>query len=86
LFSRAEILKKIGVLHQRRELLESAVQILNRIVEMNPNNADAWNSLGICSKELGKEKLAGQYFEKSRELIRLGTNKKKTRDFEALLR
>jgi tetratricopeptide (TPR) repeat protein len=85
LFSRAEILKKIGILHQRRELIDSAVQILNRIVEMNPNNADAWNSLGICTKELGKEKLSAQYFEKSRELIRLGTNKKKTRDFETLV-
>jgi DNA-binding response OmpR family regulator len=85
LFSRAEILKKIGVLHQRRELIESAVQILNHIVDMNPNNAEAWNSLGICAKELGKEKLSGQYFEKSRELNRMGTSKKKTRDFEALI-
>jgi tetratricopeptide (TPR) repeat protein len=85
LFSRAEILKKIGILHQRRELIESSVQILNRIVEMNPNNADAWNSLGICAKELGKEKLSAQYFEKSRELIKMGNNKKKTRDFDALV-
>jgi DNA-binding response OmpR family regulator len=85
LFSRAEILKKIGILHQRRELIESAVQILNHIVEMNPNNADAWNSLGICSKELGKEKLSGQYFEKSRDLIKMHTNKKKTRDFDAMV-
>jgi DNA-binding response OmpR family regulator len=85
LFSRAEILKKIGVLHQRRELLESAVQVLNRIVEMNPNNAEAWNSLGICTKELGKAKVSAQYFEKSRELTRMGTNKKKTRDFDQLV-
>jgi Flp pilus assembly protein TadD len=85
LFSRAELLKKIGILHQRRELIESAVQILNRIVERNPNNADAWNCLGICAKEQGKDKLSAQYFDKSRELIRLGTNKKKTRDFDALV-
>jgi len=85
LLSRAELLKKIGILHQRRELLESAVQILNRIVEMNPNNADAWNSLGICAKEQGKDKLAAQYFDKSRQLIKSGTNKKKTRDFDALV-
>jgi PAS domain S-box-containing protein len=85
LFSRAEILKKIGVLHQRRELLESAIQVLNRIVDMNPNHADAWNSLGICAKELGKEKLSAQYFEKSRDLTRTGNNKKKTRDFDALI-
>ena len=85
LFSRAEVLKKIGILHQRHELIESAVQILNHIVDMNPNNAEAWNSLGVCTKELGKEKLSAQYFEKSRELNRMGTNKKKTRDFDALV-
>jgi DNA-binding response OmpR family regulator len=85
LFSRAEMLKIIGILHQRRDLIESAVQVLNRIVEMNPNQAEAWNSLGICLKELGKEKLSGQYFEKSRELFRLGTHRKKTRDLDALV-
>jgi DNA-binding response OmpR family regulator len=84
-FSLAEIFKKIGLLHQRRESLESAIKILNHIVEVNPNHADAWNSLGICAKELGKEKLSGQYFVKSRDLIKTGNNKKKTRDFEALV-
>jgi Flp pilus assembly protein TadD len=52
---------------------------------MNPNNAEAWNSLGICTKELGKAKVSAQYFEKSRELTRMGTNKKKTRDFDQLV-
>ena len=77
--------KKIGILRQRRDLLESAVQILNRIVEMNPNQAEAWNSLGICSKELGKEKLSHQYYDKSRELIKQGKNRKKTRNLDALV-
>jgi Flp pilus assembly protein TadD len=52
---------------------------------MNPNHAEAWNSLGICSKELGKQKLSHQYFEKSRELFKLGTNRKKIRDLDALV-
>ena len=85
LFSRAEMLKTIGILRQRRDLIESAVQVLNRIVEMNPDQAEAWNSLGICSKELGKEKLSRQYYEKSQELIKLGNNRKKTRDFDTLV-
>jgi tetratricopeptide (TPR) repeat protein len=85
LFSLAEMLKKIGLLHQRKEPFESAVQILNHIVEVNPNHADAWNSLGICTKELGKEKLSHQYFERSREVIKKGTNKKKTRDLDVLV-
>jgi tetratricopeptide (TPR) repeat protein len=84
LFSRAEMLKMIGILRQRRDLLESAVKDLNRIVEKNPNHADAWNSLGVCSQELGKEKLSRQYFEKSRDIIKQGKNKKKTRSFEAI--
>jgi DNA-binding response OmpR family regulator len=85
LFSRAEMLKMIGILRQRRDLIESAVQVLNRIVEMNPNQAEAWNSLGICSKELGKEKLSRQYYEKSQELVKQGKNRKKTRDFDTLV-
>jgi DNA-binding response OmpR family regulator len=79
MFSRAEMLKTIGLLRQRQDLLQSAVQILNRVVEKNPNHAEAWNCLGICSKELGKELLSRQYFDKSRDLIKQGKNKKKTR-------
>ena len=83
-FSHAEMLKTIGILRQRQDLIASAVQILNRIVEKNPNHADAWNSLGICSKELGKDFLSRQYFEKSRELIKKGKNRKKTRNLDLI--
>ena len=83
-FSHAEMLKTIGILRQRQDLIASAVQILNRIVEKNPNHADAWNSLGICSNELGKEFLSRQYFEKSRELIKKGKNRKKTRNLDLI--
>jgi tetratricopeptide (TPR) repeat protein len=82
LFSRAEMFKMLGILRQRRDLLESAVQILNRVVEINPNHAEAWNSLGVCSQELGKELLSRQYFDKSRDLIKQGKNRKKTRSFD----
>ncbi len=82
LFSRGEMLKKIGILRQRRDLIESAVQVLNRVVDMNPNQAEAWNSLGVLSKELGKEHLSRQYYEKARLLIKHGKNKKKTRPLD----
>jgi DNA-binding response OmpR family regulator len=85
LFSRGELLKKIAILRQRRDLLESAVQVLNRVVELNPNQAEAWNSLGVLSKELGKELLSRQYYEKARELIKHGRNRKKTRNPELLV-
>jgi tetratricopeptide (TPR) repeat protein len=84
MLSRAEMLKTIGILRQRQDLLESAVQILNRVVEKNPNHAEAWNCLGICSRELGKELLSRQYFDKSRDLIKQGKNRKKTRTFDFL--
>jgi CheY-like chemotaxis protein len=82
LFSRGEMLKKIGILRQRRDIIESAVQVLNRVVDMNPNQAEAWNSLGVLSKELGKEQLSRQYYEKARILIKHGQNKKKTRPLD----
>jgi DNA-binding response OmpR family regulator/regulator of sirC expression with transglutaminase-like and TPR domain len=82
LFSRGEMLKQIGILRQRRDLIESAVLVLNRVVDLNPNQADAWNSLGVLSKELGKEQLSRQYYEKARNLIKNGKNKKKTRPLD----
>jgi tetratricopeptide (TPR) repeat protein len=85
LFSRGQMLKKIAILRQRRELLESAVQVLNRVVELNPDQAEAWNSLAVLSKELGKELLSRQYYEKARELIKHGRNRKKTRNLELLV-
>jgi CheY-like chemotaxis protein len=82
LFSRGEMLKKIGILRQRRDLIESAVLVLNRVVDLNPNQAEAWNSLAVLSKELGKEQLSRQYFEKARILIKNGLNRKKTRNLD----
>ncbi len=82
LFSRGEMLKKIGILRQRRDLIESAVLVLNRVVDLNPNQAEAWNSLAVLSKELGKELLSRQYFEKAKILIKNGQNRKKTRPLD----
>jgi len=85
LFTRGEMLKNIGILRQKRNLIESAVQVLNRVVELNPNQADAWNSLGVCSRELGKETQSRQYFEKARELVKHGKSRKKTRNLDLLV-
>jgi Flp pilus assembly protein TadD len=82
LFSLSGIQKTIGILWQRKELIVSAILVLNRIVEKNPNHADAWNRLGICSKELGKDLESRRYFEKSREIIKTGKNRQKKRDFD----
>lgn len=82
LFSRGEMLKKIGILRQKRDFLESAVQVLNRVVDLNPNQAEAWNSLAVLAKELGKEQLSRQYFEKARILIKNNQSRKKTRPLD----
>jgi PAS domain S-box len=82
LFSLSGIQKAIGILRQRKDLIESAILVLNRIVEKNPNHADAWNLLGICSKELGKDLESRKYFEKSSNIIKTGKNWQKKRDFD----
>ncbi len=85
IFSRAEMLKTIGILRNRQDFIELAIQNLNLLLEKNPNHSEAWNCLGICSRELGKDALSRQYYEKSRELIRQGKNRKKTRNLELLI-
>jgi DNA-binding response OmpR family regulator len=84
IFSRAEMLKTIGILRHRQDFIEMAIQNLNLLLEKNPNHAEAWNCLGIWSKEIGKDALSRQYYEKSRELIRQGKNKKKTRNLDLI--
>jgi len=84
LFSRAEMLKTIGILRHRQDLIQLAVQDLNLLVGKNPNHAEAWNCLGFCSKELGKDLLSRQYYEKARDLIKQGKNRKKTRNLDML--
>ncbi len=84
IFSRAEMLKTIGILRHRQDFIELAIQNLNLLLEKNPNHSEAWNCLGICSKEMGKDVISRQYFEKSRELIKQGKNRKKSRNLDLL--
>ena len=72
LFTRADLLKKIGILQGQKNVIAAAVRTFNRIVEINPNDAEAWNGLGVCMKELGKDELSRQYYERAQELVRMG--------------
>ncbi|HII99581.1 MAG TPA: response regulator [Methanoregula sp.] len=85
LFSSAEMLKRIGILRGKKSHIEGAVAIFERIVEINPNHAEAWNSLGICMKELGKDHTAAQYFSRAQGIIRQNKAKKKVRNFDQLV-
>jgi DNA-binding response OmpR family regulator len=85
LYNRADLLKKIGILRGQKNTIGSAVEAFNRVLEINPNHAWAWNGLGICMKELGKDETARQYFDRSNELIRTGKARYKKRNLAALV-
>jgi DNA-binding response OmpR family regulator len=85
LYSRADILKKIGILRGEKNTIGSAVEAFNRVLEINPNHAWAWNGIAICMKELGKDETARQYFDRSNELIRTGKARYKKRNLATLV-
>ncbi len=85
LFTRAEMLKRIGILRGQKNAIEAAVKAYNSVLAINPNHAEAWNSLGICMKELGKSELSRQYYDRSSDLIQRGNARKKTRNFNTLV-
>jgi PAS domain S-box-containing protein len=83
--TRADLLKRIGILQQRPDVLEAAVRSYNRVVEINPDQADAWNGLGICMRELGRDEQSRQFFERAQDLVRWGKSRKKTRNLDLLV-
>ena len=85
LFTRAEQLRKLGTLLGKKSLIEAAVTAFNRVLELNPNQAEAWDGLGSCMKELGKDSLARQYFEKAHELKRIDRSVIRRRNLDALV-
>jgi DNA-binding response OmpR family regulator/Flp pilus assembly protein TadD len=80
LYGQADLLKKIGILQGQNTALESAISVFNRILEANPNNADAWNGLAICMNQLGKNEIAKQYFQRSSDLNKRGNARFKKRN------
>jgi len=85
LFTRAELLKKIGILHGQKNAIAAAGRTYNRVLEINPNNAEAWNGLGVCMKEQGKDELSRQYYERAQNLVRWGKAKRKVRNLDTIV-
>ena len=85
LYSVADMLRRIGTLHDQRESIEAAVTVLNHLVDINPDHAEAWNTMGICMKDLGNEVTARQYFERSAGIIRQNRAKKRVRNLDTLV-
>jgi len=85
LFSCAETLQKIGILRDDDRVLAAAAETYNRLLEKNPSNADAWNNMGICVQEMGRDDLSRQYFERARDLKRYNKDKFHRRNFDAMV-
>jgi DNA-binding response OmpR family regulator len=68
LFNLGETLEVIGVMYMSNKYLDSAIQTFKMVVNQMPNNATAWNHLGVCFKEMGKADESKFYFDRSRDI------------------
>jgi CheY-like chemotaxis protein len=85
LFTRAELLKRIGILRGQKNAIAAAVRTFNKVLELNPNNADAWSGLGVCMKEQGKDEISRQYYERAQDLVRWGKARRKIRNLDTIV-
>ena len=85
LYSRAAMLRKIGLLRQQPAVIDGAIRAYQRLLELNPNHADAWNDLGVCVRESGKPEQSRQYFDRAREIVINGKDKKNIRNLDRLV-
>jgi PAS domain S-box-containing protein len=65
-----EVLELIGIMRRDNKTLENAIRNFALVTEINQNNANAWNHLGICIKEIGKDEESRQAFERAHTIIR----------------
>jgi tetratricopeptide (TPR) repeat protein len=68
LFNLGETLEMIGVLTMSNKYLDSAIQTFKMVTNKMPNNADAWNHIGICYKEMEQIEDSKFYFDRAREI------------------
>ena len=68
LFNLGETLEKIGVMHMSNKYLDSAIQTFKVVANLMPNNASAWNHLGVCFKEMGRVDESKFYFDRARDI------------------
>jgi len=61
------------------------VETYNRLLEKNPQNASAWNNMGICVQEMGRDDLSRQYFERAREIKRSNKDKFRRRNLDTIV-
>jgi len=77
LFTRAEMLKKIGILRGQKGAIEAAVRVYNLVLEINPSYSEAWNGLGSACGSSGKKNWPASNFERGHDLVKWGKSMKK---------
>jgi Flp pilus assembly protein TadD len=85
LYSSADMLKRIGILQAQQTYIDAAFQAFSRVVEVNPNHDEAWNSMGVCMKELGRDSAANEYFERANGILRQNKSRKNVRNLDSLV-
>lgn len=84
LYDYGEVLEIIGVLTRDIKYLKGAINAFNSVTEINPDNASAWNHLGICIKETGRSEESRHAFERARTILRLKKDRMFRRKRETL--
>ena len=68
LFNLGMTLEMIGVQNMSNKYLDSAIQTFKMVTNQMPNNADAWNHIGICYREMGQTEDSKFYFDRARDI------------------
>jgi Flp pilus assembly protein TadD len=70
-----EVLEMMGILRREKKIFEKAILAFSKVTDINPNNASAWNHLGVCIKEIGHDEEAGQAFKRAQGIIRMNKDR-----------
>ena len=68
LFNLGMTLETIGIQHMNNKYLDSAIQTFKVLAKLMPNNADAWNHIGICYKEMRQTEESKFYFDRAKDI------------------
>ena len=79
-----EVLEIIGIMRRDNKILENAIRTFALVTEINPNNANAWNHLGVCMKEIGRNEESRPAFDLARRIKRAKKDRMFLRKREAV--
>jgi len=85
LYDYGEVLETIGILRRENKILDSAIHSFSMVTELSANNANAWNHIGICAREIGREDESRNAFERARSIIRVKKDRMFQRRRDAIL-